>query len=395
VATITSYDCAGQACDLASELLAIRRRLHRTPELAFEEHRTTEIVEEVLKGLGLEVSRAAGTGVVGLLRGGRTGGRTVAIRADMDGLPVAELTGVEWASVVPGKMHACGHDVHMAMALGAAMALAPARSSIAGNVKFIFQPAEEWPGGAKPMIDEGVMDGPEVDMVFAMHVSPDYAVGTVAVDSGYITAAQDRFTLEITGRGGHAAHPHRSVDALAAACEFVSGVQHVVTRRIDPLEPAIVHVGTLHAGEAFNIVAGNARLEASVRTLSDETRTLTEQAIRDRADALCAATGVRAVLDYSHSYPSVINSPEAVAVARQAAAHALGDGAIAGEARPSMVGEDFAYFARHAPGALIWIGARPEHGEVYPLHHPKFLVPDATMFAGVAVWKEIVSILCR
>lgn len=391
MATIISYDSANPA---AADLLALRRRLHRTPELAFKEHRTAAIVEEVLKGLGLEVSRAAGTGVVGLLRGGKVGGPTIAIRADMDGLPVMEQTGVEWASEAPGVMHACGHDAHMAMALGAAMSLAPVRDSIAGNVKFIFQPAEEWPGGAEPMIREGVMDDPAVNMVFATHVSPDYPVGAIAVEPGYATAAQDRFTLEIAGRGGHAALPHRSVDALAAACEFVAGLQHIVTRRIDPLEPAIVHVGTLHAGDAFNIVAGSARIEASVRTLSDETRVLVEQAIRARVDALCAAAGVTAELDYSHSYPSVINSPEAVALVRQAAARALGEGAIAAQARPSMVGEDFAYFARRAPGALIWIGARPEAGEGYPLHHPKFLVPDATLFAGVALWKEIIMCAC-
>jgi amidohydrolase len=390
VAIIVSCDCADKE---GAYLLDLRKRLHRTPEPAFKEHRTAKLVEEVLVELGLEVSRAAGTGVVGLLRGGKTG-PTVAVRADMDALPVTELTGVEWASQEPGMMHACGHDAHMAMALGAAMALAPARRSLAGNVKFIFQPAEEWPGGAKPMIAEGVMDNPDVDMVFAMHVSPDYPAGTIAVEPGYVTAAQDRFTLELTGRGGHAALPHRSVDALAAACEFVTGLQQVVARRVDPLEPAIVHVGTIHAGDAFNIVAGSARMEASVRTLSDETRVLVEQAIRARVDALCAATGVSAVLDYAHSYPSVINSPEPVRVVREAATRALGDGAVTGPARPSMVGEDFAYFARRAPGALIWIGARPDQGEVYPLHHPKFLVPDATVFVGVALWKEIVTSLC-
>ncbi len=376
------------------ELLRIRRLLHRTAEPAFNEHRTGQIVEETLRGLGLEVSRAAGTGVVGLLRGGTAEGPTVAIRADMDALPVAEQTGVEWASETPGVMHACGHDAHMAMVLGAAMVLAPMACQLRGNVKFIFQPAEEVAGGAEPMLNQGVMDDPSVDMVFAMHVSPDYPVGSIAVAPGYATAAQDRFILEIRGRGGHAAFPHLCVDALAAACEFVTGLQHVVSRGLDPQEPAIVHVGTLHAGEAFNIVAGSARLSASVRTLSDAARTRVEQLIRGRVEALCAVTGITADLEYLHSCPSVINTPEAVEVACSAAERALGKGSVKRPVGPSMVGEDFAYFARHAPGALIWIGARPEQGEVYPLHHPRFLVPDATILAGVAVWRQIALSLC-
>lgn len=374
---------------VADSILAMRREFHRTPESAFAEHITSARIERVLTDLGLEVLRLAGTGTVGLLRGGAPG-PTVAIRADMDALPIQEQTGLEWSSSTPGMMHACGHDAHMAMALGAAMMLAPIAGELAGNVKFIFQPAEEWPGGAEPMIREGVMDNPSVDMVFAMHVSPDFPAGTIAASPGYATSAQDRFTLTLTGRGGHAALPHKSIDALAAACEFIMGLQQIVSRNLDPLEPAIIHIGTLHAGEAFNIVAGSAEIQASVRTLSDSARARTENLIRKRIEALCVATGVEAELDYRHSYPSVINAAPALDVASRAAAATIGDNAITWLSGPSMIGEDFAYFTRRAPGALIWIGARPECGESYPLHHPKFVVPDTTLITGTMIWKEIV-----
>jgi amidohydrolase len=376
---------------ITAAIIQARKNLHQLAETAFNETRTSSYVAGFLRDLDLPVrTGVAGTGVVAVVEGD-SAGPTVALRSDMDALPVAEATGVEWASLTPGVMHACGHDTHMAMLLGAAMLLSEeARAGrLHGRVKLIFQPAEEYPGGADPMIREGVMDCPKVDRVIGMHVNPDLPVGQVGIKRGPVTAAMDQFTVVLTGRGGHAATPHNAVDALVAACEFVNGLQQIVSRKIDPLEPAIVSVGRLVSGTAFNIVAETAEIVGTVRTVTESTRDRIEAQIRARALALAQATGVAAEVTYSRGYPPVVNHEDMVLIARRACSRVVGAGDVVEVSSPSMVGEDFAYFARLVPGILIWLGAAPLSGERVPLHHPKFLVPEEVLETGARVLAEV------
>ncbi|MEA4884093.1 MAG: M20 family metallopeptidase [Clostridia bacterium] len=374
--------------DIAPMVAEIRKGLHKIAETAYNETKTSRYVAEVLQGMGLQVTTGvAKTGVVALIKGGAPG-PTVALRSDMDALPVAEETGVEWKSETPGVMHACGHDSHMAMLLGGAMLLTREAPSLRGNVKLIFQPAEEAPGGAEPMISEGVMENPHVDAVIGMHVTPELTAGQVGMKRGYATAAQDRFFLSLKGRGGHAATPQKTIDALAAACEFVCGLQQIVARRVDPLEPAIVSVGKLNAGTTFNIVADSAEIAASVRTLSERTRTLIEKLVRARVAAIEGACGVEADLNYVRSYPEVVNEPGMASILDAACRKAPGVTDVIELPTPSMVGEDFAYYAQHAPGVLMWLGAAHRSGEVHPLHSSKFLVADETLALGPNVWRQ-------
>lgn len=367
----------------------IRRDLHQLAETAYEEVETGKYIASFLSGIGVEVvCPVAKTGVVGLIRGGQPG-PTVAFRADMDALPIEEETGVKWSSANPGTMHACGHDVHMAAVLGAAMLLAKCAESLRGNVKLIFQPAEEAPGGAEPMVAEGVMDDPKVDCVFAFHVTPDLPVGKVGVRTGHATASHDRFAVTLKGRRGHSSAPHKTVDAVVAACEFVCGLQTIVSRRADPLDPIVLGVGRLSAGSAYNVVADKAVIEGSARTVSDHGRKLVKSVIEDRVAAIEKATGVEARLDYAYGYPSVVNDPDAVDLARTAVSRVLGPDGFVDLSTPSLIGEDFAFFTKEAPGVLMWLGAAPAEGQVYPLHHQSFLAHEESVPIAAMIYHAI------
>lgn len=380
--------------DLKKWVIDLRREFHMEPELAFEEKRTSERAAEILKGLGLEVKTGfAGTGVAGLLRG-KNPGKTVGLRADMDALPVEEKNDVEYKSTVPGLMHACGHDAHTAMLLGAARKMAEDNfaETLNGNVKFIFQPAEEGVRGARAIIEEGVMDDPRVDAAFACHVSNDYLCGEIGLYESISNASSDRFKLVVRGKGCHAASPEKGSDAILAACHFVTQIQSVVSRNIEPVEPGVVSVGIIRGGTASNILPEEVLIEGTTRAFKEEVRQLIKNRLSAFAGSLGEAFGLTGVdYEYRDGCPPCVNSPEAVAIARAAAERAAGAGKVK-MVEPKMGAEDFAYFALKAPSALFRLGtANPEKGITGQAHGPFFDIDEDALMTGVDVFVETVK----
>jgi amidohydrolase len=362
---------------LDEQVVAWRRHLHRHPEPSFEEHETARFVAETLSGFGgLEVTRPSATSVMARLVGGRPG-PVVALRADIDALPIAEDSGVEFASERPGFMHACGHDGHTAMLLGAARVLSE-HELPGGEVRFLFQHGEELaPGGARDMVAAGVMEG--VDLVYGCHLWAPLEYGKVAARPGPFMAAADFFRLEITGRGGHAGLPHTAVDTVAAAAAVVTSLQHLVSRRIDPLQPAVVTVGSFHAGDAPNVIPGRAELTGTARSFDPGVRERIPQLIDEIARGVCAAHGAECSLDFQFGYRPVVNDERATALVRDA----IGDEAA--EIDPIMGGDDFSAFLEHAPGCYAFIGA----GGEYPHHHPRFRIDERALAIGTRLHVKV------
>lgn len=373
---------------LGGRLTAWRRHLHRHPELAFEEVETAAFVAETLRGLGLDVQTGVGrTGVVGLV-GGQGPGPTVALRADMDALPIQDEKSAPYASTRPGKMHGCGHDAHTAMLLGAAHLLA-ARPPERGSVKLVFQPAEEGLAGAAAMIEDGVLTGPDVAAIFAIHVHHTLEVGQLSVCTGQSSAASDAFDLTILGEGGHGAHPHLSVDAVTVAAEVVTALQQLVSRQTNPLQPLVITVGKIGGGYARNVIAPSVRLEGTVRSLHPEVRERVPVLLERLVRGVCEAFGATYRLEYRHGYPSVYNDPALLPVLEGAAEAVLGPGRLSVR-EPSMGGEDFAYYTQRVPGMIFRLGVRNEaKGIVHPLHHPKFDLDEAALPLGSALHAEL------
>jgi amidohydrolase len=361
-------------------VIATRRDLHRIPETGFNEVKTAAYAAQRMKELGLEVGTGiATTGVVGLLRTGKPG-PTLMIRADMDALPIAEETGLAFASTHPGCMHACGHDSHMAMALGAASVLSKLKRRFKGNIKFVFQPAEEGPGGAKPMIEAGVMENPKVDYAIGCHLWAERPEGYIGVRPGPFMAAMDRFDIKIIGKGGHGAQPHLCVDALEVGTQVVAALQRIVSRHMDPIEPAVVTVGSFHAGTAFNITPGEAVMSGTTRTFNQEIwkswRTRIEQVVR----GVCESMGAGYELDFSWGYPPTVNDAAMSEVVRRCAVPVVGaDRVVVPDL--TMGGEDMSFFLQQAPGCYYCIGVGREGAA--PLHNPKFDFNEDLMQLGV------------
>jgi amidohydrolase len=365
---------------LREQVIATRRDLHRIPETGFNEAKTSGYVAERLKRLGLEVQTGIAThGVVGLLRTGRPG-PTLMIRADMDALPIAEETGLAFASTHPGAMHACGHDANMSMALGAAAVLVQLRSRFKGNVKFIFQPAEEGPGGAKPMIAAGVMENPTVDFAIGCHLWAERAEGCIGVRTGAFMAAMSRFDLKILGKGGHGAQPHLCVDALEVGTQVVAALQRIVSRHTNPIEPAVVTVGTFHAGTAFNITPAEAVLSGTTRTFNEETWKSWEARIDKVVNGVCASMGAGYELTFTPGYPPTVNDAHMADVVRRCAAQVVGEERVV-EPELTMGGEDMSFFLQRAPGCYYCIGVGREGAA--PLHNSKFDFNEELMLLGV------------
>jgi amidohydrolase len=375
-----------EAETLRDKLVAIRRDLHAHPELGFEEVRTARIVAEELGALGYEVVTGVGkTGVVGLLGGGQAGERTVLLRFDMDALPIQEQNQVPYRSQTQGIMHACGHDGHVAIGIGVATLLARHRDELPGTIKLMFQPAEEGLGGAKAMIADGVLQGPNVDVALGLHVSSNHDTGTAVVRSGAMMAAADRLEIVVRGRGGHAAHPEQTIDAVLVAAQIVVALQTIVSRNLNPEEVGVITIGSIHAGNAGNVIAAEATMSGSIRSFSEETRELLHQRIAEVAAGVATALGAQADVIIARSVDPTVNAPAPTAVMHQAAASVLSADKIDTTYRTTG-GEDFSAVLARVPGSFFFLGARDAaRGLNYPHHNPRFDFDETCLPQGVAI----------
>ncbi len=366
---------------LIARVVELRRAIHRRPELGFEEYETSALVERELDALGIEHRRAAKTGVVARIDGDAPG-RTVALRADMDALPIGEQSGVPFASEVEGKMHACGHDAHTAMLLGAARLLVGMKKRLAGSVVLIFQPAEEGPGGALPMIEEGVLENPSPQAIAMLHVDSSLHVGTVGISPGAVNASADEFYLTVRGSGGHGGYPHSAIDAIPASAAIVLALQNVVAREIDPLESAVVTVGTIAGGYRNNVIADTVELGGTLRAHDPVLRDELEARVRRIVGGVAGAYNVEVDVRVVRGYPPVHND---VALAERFARYLRERSDLRVEASPATMGaEDFAYFAQRVPGLLIRLGVRSDaSGAVHPGHSPQFRIDETALRFGV------------
>ncbi len=375
--------------DMMPELTKWRHDLHAHPETAFDEHRTAAFVAGELRKMGLEVHEGIGwTGVVGILRNGD--GWTVGLRADMDALNIQEATGLPYASTVPGKMHACGHDGHTTMLLGAARRMA-ANPPGKGTVVFIFQPAEENEGGARVMMDEGLFDRFPVDRLFALHNWPGLAEGQFAVHSGPVMAALDTFELCLTGKGSHAAMPHQGIDPITLAAQIQNGWQTIVSRMVDPTDAAVISITQMNAGDTLNVIPEQVTLQGTVRSLLPATQDMLEAEMAHRALHIAEAYHAKAEFDYQRRYPATINAEPAKELALSAARAVAGDDAVRTDLTPSMGAEDFAFMIQDIPGAYIWIGNGPSEGG-RNLHSPNYQFSDEIIPLGVQYFCEVAKL---
>jgi amidohydrolase len=366
---------------LAVRVVELRRAIHRRPELGFEESETAALIEQELDSLGIEHRRLAKTGVVARIDGAKPG-RCAALRADMDALPIGERSGEPFASQIEGKMHACGHDAHTAMLLGAAHVLAGMRGELAGTIVLIFQPAEEGPGGALPMIEEGALENPPVDAIAMLHVDTRLDVGAIGIAPGAVNAAADEFYIDVKGSGGHGGYPHSAVDAIPAAAAIVLALQNVVARETDPLESAVLTVGTIAGGYRNNVIADEVKLSGTLRAHDAGVRDGLEARLRRIVAGIAAAYNVSSDVRVLHGYPPVTNDAE---LATQFARYVRAHSSIRVETPKATMGaEDFAYFAQRVPGLLIRLGVRSEaSGAIHPGHSALFRIDEAALPAGV------------
>ena len=362
-------------------VVELRRTIHRNPELGFEELRTQALVEKELDSLGIEHRRIAKTGVVGVIRGAKPG-RVVALRADMDALPITEKSGEPFSSEVPGKMHACGHDAHTAMLLGAARVLQGMREELHGTIVLLFQPAEEGPGGAEPMIEGGALDDPKVEAVAMLHVDHRLHAGSIGVTPGPVNASADEFYVIVQGRGGHGAYPHTAADAIPAAAAMVTALQTIASRETDPLKSVVVTVGTISGGYRNNVIADEVKMSGTLRAHDPEIRNELESRVRRILDGVAAAYGVKAELQVNYGYPPVVNN---VALAENFSKYMKAHSSVpVHRPAPTMGAEDFAYFAQRVPGVHVRLGIRnDETGAVHSGHSPLFRIDEAALPVGV------------
>jgi len=375
--------------DLSDEITAWRRDFHENPEVLYETVRTAGKVAELLESFGAdEVTTGIGkTGVVGVIKGRNGGtGKTIGLRADMDALPIAEATGKPYASKTPGKMHACGHDGHTAMLLGAAKYLAETRN-FDGTVVVIFQPAEEGGAGAKAMIDDGLMTRWPIDEVYGMHNYPGMPVGEFAIRKGPIMAATDEFRIEITGKGGHAAKPHETIDPIVVGSKMVSALQTIASRNANPLESVVVSVTVFEAGNAFNVIPQSALLRGTVRSLNPHIRDLAEERMGAIVKSIADAFDAKAELHFRRGYPVTANHDNQTDFAAEIAEGIAGMGNVNRNIAPMMGGEDFSYMLEERPGAFIFAG----NGDTAGLHHPEYDFNDDLIPVGCSYWVKLVE----
>ena len=375
-----------RAAELHDEITGWRRALHAKPELLFDVQETAAFVRERLESFGCDevVTGLGRTGVVGLIRGSRGSGPCIGLRADMDALPMEEETGAPYRSTAPGRMHACGHDGHTAMLLGAAKYLAETRN-FAGRVALIFQPAEEGGGGGRVMIEDGLMERFDITRVFGLHNLPGLPAGDFAICPGPIMAATAEFSITVRGRGGHAALPHTTVDPVVTACQIVGALQTIAARSADPLESIVVSVTQIHGGDTHNVIPDKVELSGTVRTLKPEMNRLAEERMRSICDGVAAANGARVSVAYESNYPVTFNNAEEAAFAADIAREVAGEAHVDTNAAPLMGGEDFSYMLEARPGAFIFLG----NGDGAFLHNPRYDFNDAIIPHGVSYWVRL------
>jgi len=372
----------------ADEVAAWRRDIHTHPELDYDTIRTAGVVADKLKAFGCDeiVTGIGRTGVVGVIKGRLPGDKVIGLRADMDALPILEATGKPYASQTPGKMHACGHDGHTAMLLGAAKYLAETRN-FAGTAVVIFQPAEEGGGGGKAMVDDGLITRFGITEVYGMHNMPGLPVGHFAVRHGPMMAAADRFTIEIEGKGSHAAKPNESIDTVVIVAQLITALQSIVARNVDPLDSGVVSVTAIKAGDAFNVLPQTATLKGTCRTLKPETRDLLENRMREVCAGIAATFGAKISIDYNRGYPITFNHEKETDFAIAVASDVSGKENVLTDIPPTMGAEDFSYMLEERPGTMIFIG----NGNSAGLHHPAYDFNDDVIPAGVSYWGRLVE----
>ncbi len=364
---------------LSSQIIEWRRDFHRHPEVAYEEHRTSAVLKKFMEDLDIPVWVMAKTGLRGMLEG-QPGGRTVALRADIDALPLKEEGDKEYISENPEAAHACGHDGHMAILMGAIELLSRRKNDLKGNVVFIFQPSEERiPGGAKQMIEEGALEG--VEAVFGLHLWQQLPTGVVGLVKGAMMAQPDKFTIRVIGKGGHGSMPHQTVDPILVASQLVMNIQSIVSRNVDPLKPVVVSFGTISGGTIYNIIPGEVTLTGTVRSFEPEVQSLAEKRLKEISEATCRAFGATAEFRYEKGYPAVVNDEGMVDFVAEVTEEVLGQERVK-FIDPVMGGEDFAYFLQKVPGTFLFLGMGD--GMEYPHHHPAFdidenALPQATL----------------
>ena len=375
-----------------ADMTAWRRDIHAHPELAYEERRTSDIVAAKLQEFGVAVHRGlGGTGVVGTLQGRGGGERAIGLRADMDALPMPEANSFAHASTEPGKMHACGHDGHTTMLLGAARYLAETRN-FDGTVHFIFQPAEEGKAGARAMIEQGLFQQFPMDRVFGMHNWPDLPPGTIAVHPGAVMAAADQFTITVEGQGAHAAMPHLGVDPVLIAAHIITAAQSLVSRGTDPQDSAVVSVTWVQAGTTFNVIPNEALLHGTIRSFRPETRARLHEQFARLASSIAAGFGATATLEIRPGYPPTVNSEAEAKLAAEVAARVVGAANVAWNPAPSMGAEDFGYMLHERPGCYVWLGQGGTPSGC-TLHNPHYDFNDAVLPTGASYWATLVETL--
>ncbi|MRH41508.1 amidohydrolase [Aquibacillus halophilus] len=375
--------------ELYEEMVEIRRHLHMHPELSFEEHQTAKFIAEYQSKLGLEVRKGVGgMGVIATLHGGKPG-KTVAIRADFDALPISEENDVPYKSKNPGVMHACGHDAHTAIALGMAKALVEYKEELEGTIVFIHQHAEEQdPGGAIAMIEDGALDG--VDVIFATHMENYIPVNTISHSNEYIFGSSDDFVIDIKGVGGHAAFPHDTTDVIAIGSQLVNNLHQIVSRKVDPLKSAVLTIGSFRAGSKANVISGMGRLEGTVRTFDKDVRQQMHDWIQQITEHTCKAFGADFDVNYQFGYPATLNDRTMNQLLVNAAMDVLPEDNIK-EEPPTMGAEDFSYFLEHRPGTYFFTGsANEDKGFIYPYHHPKFDIDERALLNGSKVMSSAI-----
>ena len=375
-----------RVADLHAEITAWRRDMHSHPELLYDVHRTAASVAEKLKSFGCDdvVTGIGRTGVVGVIRGRKAGAKVVGLRADMDALPIEEATDLPYKSTVPGKMHACGHDGHSAMLLGAAKYLAETRN-FAGTAVMIFQPAEEGGAGARAMLRDGLLDRFGIGEVFGMHNYPGMPVGRFAIRSGPMMASTDSIAIKLEGVGAHAAFPHDGVDTILVGAQIVNQLQSIVARNVDPVEAAVISICVFQGGQADNVIPQHVRLGGTVRSLSADVRALLKKRVREVVEGTARLYGAKAELSYTPGYPVLVNDAGRTAFAAAVASEVAGNGKVDDHCPPLMGAEDFAFMLNERPGAFIYVG----NGDSAPLHNPKYDFNDDAIPVGTSYWVRL------